>query len=232
MSDAFPRLLHVDGYVVCQRWMPSNPSVVAAFARLVANDPGETLFNNAGVSDDDNDRRRHQCPLEGLLEENAAVREYCEALMAKLREQFGGRLAPRDMVLLWSDARCAAQRAHCDFTRERVEGLSDDEMPLGFVFALQDDTPLDVWPGAIRCFDDPGRELAHRRIVLNAGDTVFFRGDLVHAGAPFDRSNMRIHVYLDHADVDRAENETFFMHEEPWIAERRSGRRSGPSEAH
>lgn len=53
--------------------------------------------------------------------------------------------------------------------------------------------------------------------MLQPGDMLIFRGDLVLAGASFDEFNVRIHAYLDAKGVVRHENDTQPMHECPWI---------------
>ena len=72
-----------------------------------------------------------------------------------------------------------------------------------------DNTPFDVWPGSIRFNHEC--PYAHSQLLLNKGDAIVFRGDLVHAGAAFDRFNARVHVYLDHSSVARNPNETFLV---------------------
>ena len=92
-------------------------------------------------------------------------------------------------------------------------------MPLGCVIAVMPNTPFIVWHGAIRCFDRPadGRVFHPKVLMLQPGDMLIFRGDLVHAGAAFDEFNVRIHAYLDVKGVLRHDNDTQPMHDCPWI---------------
>jgi hypothetical protein len=47
--------------------------------------------------------------------------------------------------------------------------------------------------------------------MLNRGDLVLFRGDLVHAGAAMQRFNFRIHMFLDVVGVRRHKGVTYYM---------------------
>lgn len=198
--------------------MPSQVLKVFSSTRKKVPEACEALFNNADVSDESNDGRRHQYSMEHFIG-NKEVAAFHESVLAGLDGT--EHLFPRDMVLLTSDAGCLPQRAHTDYVREAAHLRGNDEMPLGCIVALEDNTMFDVWPGAIRCYDDPGKVFEHKRIMLNAGDVLLFRGDLVHAGAPFERFNMRLHLYLDHANVERVKGETYYMHEMTWIAPRK-----------
>lgn len=123
---------------------------------------------------------------------------------------------PNDMVILRSDPGCADQRSHTDYTwqdwRRRQLGqqqrqtkrlkssnkvVASDDTPLACVAAVMPNTYFDLWPGAIDCFDGvrDGRVFSHLRLVLNSGDLLIFRGDLVHAGAGFDSLNVAMGVH-------------------------------------
>jgi hypothetical protein len=78
--------------------------------------------------------------------------------------------------------------------------------------ALQDGTTLDVWPGALTT--EPGRwpaSIPRCQVRLQAGDVLLFRGDLVHAGSAYNAANVRLHCYLDAADVSRPPDMTWFI---------------------
>ena len=116
----------------------------------------------------------------------------------------------RHYGVLRSDPGCADQRSHTDYTwqdwkwrqQERQAKMlkssnklvASDDTPLACVAAVMPNTFFDLWPGAIDCFDGAkdGRVFSHLRLVLNPGDLLIFRGDLVHAGAGFDSFNIRI----------------------------------------
>ena len=50
-------------------------------------------------------------------------------------------------------------------------------------------------------------------LLLEPGDAVVFRADVVHAGAEYDSENIRIHCYLDSPLVPRDPNRTFIIQE-------------------
>ena len=67
-------------------------------------------------------------------------------------------------------------------------------MPGGLLLALQPDTKLYTYGGWNRTVADEREE---KRIDLDVGDVLLFRGDFVHAGADYDEDNIRIHCYID-----------------------------------
>ena len=78
-------------------------------------------------------------------------------------------------------------------------------------------TKINVWPNSIRLIYTDPQFLPHRAIQmktleLNPGDIFVFRGDLVHAGAAYDKENFRIHCFLDSDCVLRDPNKTFLIH--------------------
>ena len=46
---------------------------------------------------------------------------------------------------------------------------------------------------------------------LNAGDILTFHGDIIHAGASYETSNTRIHIYLDTNEVVRINNKIWVI---------------------
>lgn len=149
----------------------------------------EELFNNAGK---ENDKLRRQ-----IFFKTAA--DFHNRLNAKLGAMFK-RHSPKDMVILRSDPGCSPQRVHPDYMEEALSASNarNDCMPLGCVLALMENTLFDVWPGAIHCSEAPpeGRTFKHSQLI-QPGDFLVFRGDLVHAGAAFKEFNIRIHAFLD-----------------------------------
>lgn len=95
---------------------------------------------------------------------------------------------------LKSTNRCAKQRRHADSVernslRDRLWG---DVPKLALLFPQGGQ--LHVYP-----FDADGEVT----LTLNPGDLVIFRGDLGHAGAKYTAENVRGHVYLDSAVIER-----------------------------
>jgi hypothetical protein len=154
---------------------------------------GEVIFNNAsleGGGAKKNDNRRRQLALSkmktlmGKGRGDNDLARFEEALRLKLRQRFENHHAD-SMVVLLSQENCKAQLPHTDYSDVTFRAAldfgndSDMKMPLACLVALQDGTRFDVWPGAIRF--DSSRSFEHRCVILNAGDVLIFRGDLVHA---------------------------------------------------
>lgn len=113
-----------------------------------------------------------------------------------------------DMSVLFSIAGGNIQAAHADYPTDKFRNNNNyDTIPLGVLVGLQDDTVIDLWPGAIEGGKDC-EDVDPIRLHYNAGDIVIFRGDLTHAGAPFDHNNVRLHMYLDNPSVTRPKDHT------------------------
>jgi hypothetical protein len=95
-----------------------------------------------------------------------------------------------------------------------------DKIPLICVVALETNTYLDVWEYSIRTAtqsEETLRELLNPgiervRLVLQPGDILIFRPDLVHAGSDYENENVCLHVYLDSPEIPRTPNRTFIIH--------------------
>jgi hypothetical protein len=59
------------------------------------------------------------------------------------------------------------------------------DLGLAFVFALEDNTRIHI-----------RRNEQIETIIIHAGEIFMFTGDLIHAGALYEQSNMRIHGYF------------------------------------
>jgi hypothetical protein len=120
------------------------------------------------------------------------------------------------MTLLQSEAGCHEQQAHTDYrpadlrvarsggpdgkdeSRESREKLSDKDIPLSAIFAL-DAFQLKVWPGALAFKKRTNECVKPIVITVPALGLVVFRADLVHCGCPYKELNQRIHFFLDSA---------------------------------
>lgn len=118
-----------------------------------------------------------------------------------------------DFVFLLSEAGCAEQTVHTDFDPNKK--YNDDGIaqgyPLGCLLALESGTKLVVWPGSNNF--DTEKTYLRTEVTLNAGDVLLFRADLLHAGAAYDQSNIRVHCFLDRRAYKRTENKTYRMDE-------------------
>ena len=223
--------LHVDGFQVFRGEFPVKDSTVDMLKRNHLENPqlSEVIFNNGDAGGSVNDGRRLQLPFLKLADVPEAV-ELQELVVAEMLKRFPHR-RPSDLVMLVSESGCQPQREHSDYTRPKLlrVGGNDDRMPLACIIALQDGTTIDVWPGSIRWAEKKETEndsstfnesLVPLKVALNRGDVLFFRGDLVHAGAASTLFNIRLHIYLDVDDVPRSANYTFYMHEDACVLPR------------
>jgi ectoine hydroxylase-related dioxygenase (phytanoyl-CoA dioxygenase family) len=49
-----------------------------------------------------------------------------------------------------------------------------------------------------------------QRIEMKKGDILMFRGDLVHSGSKYEKSNIRLHCFMDSGF--RTPNRTYLIH--------------------
>ena len=172
----------------------------------------EYIFNGTGRND--HKRRQVKLPLRMM-----------KSLQEKLQEKYPQHQI-QEFVLLRSLPGCQQQQAHTDYIPDSsLLTCSSEQLPLLFVFALEPNTCLIVWPGSHKIVRGLGRTkepFVPAVLVLDAGDAVVFRADLVHAGAAYDSENIRIHCYLDSSAVPRDPNRTFIIkkHADPLIQEK------------
>lgn len=112
-------------------------------------------------------------------------------------------------VFLLSEEGCENQRPHCDYDPDTVTQDDCGGFPVGCIVALEDGTAVNVWPYSINYDFDVMYQ--HQRLELRRGDVFLFRGDLVHSGASYEKSNLRVHCFLDIKRVKRVENGTYSM---------------------
>lgn len=86
--------------------------------------------------------------------------------------------------VLHSDPNCSVQYKHRDFP---VYKFGDDHpsFPVGVLIALETGTRLNIY--------EPEPSV----VEMDKGDVLIFHGGLLHAGAAYERSNTRIHMYCD-----------------------------------
>jgi hypothetical protein len=190
------------GYQVVRGAVTPSAAFLARVAAAAAG--AQPIFNNNGGDEDGvNDNRRRQ--------EHVNVGEADLVGLAALLQAHAAGLTANTWVALASDAGCSAQVPHMDWPPSAAFRAAPAK-PCGLLVALQDGTTLDVWPGALST--EPGRwpsPVPRCRVRLQAGDALLFRGDLVHAGSAYSAANVRLHCYLDAADVSRPADRTWFV---------------------
>jgi len=104
-------------------------------------------------------------------------------------------------TVLRSKAECKAQLMLVDNARPR-EMHGTDVPKLSMLMAVEDGTKVEMFPGSHRylpgasggCLTQP---IQCRSVVLNAGDIIIFRQDVVHRGAASSGLCHRWHWYAD-----------------------------------
>ena len=86
--------------------------------------------------------------------------------------------------LIWSDPGCLTQRFHYDVNPEVVGNMPDVNKPTGVILALENGVVFIT---------------RRKTYVLEAGDLLLFRADVLHRGAGYERvNNLRLHwIYND-----------------------------------
>ena len=125
--------------------------------------------------------------------------------------------------LLQSRGECPAQLPHIDQSApvdrqgraKKLLRANPDKPNLSLLVALQDNTRVVVFPHSHRYLPEmSGGRLSMTihpvTVVLNSGDVLLFRQDLVHHGAPSTGVNHRVHWYID-AGRKSSKQSTFYV---------------------
>jgi len=180
--------MDTDGYEIHRYWLDSTSIPDMSTVKT------EPIFNDNPHAPSDKKRRQ------------ATVRTaWTDSLRRRLAKEYP-RLIPSPVILIESLPWCQRQAAHCDYVPSPELAEAN---PLLFLLALEPDTRLDVWSGS---HVKGGRPCRRRTLRLDAGDAVFFRADLVHAGSAYEKSNRRLHIYLDSPIVPRRPNRTWVIY--------------------
>jgi len=117
---------------------------------------------------------------------------------------------PSPWVIVYSSPGCQEQAAHTDWIP--CEDISKGADALSCIVALENNTTLTVWPGSHKWVRQPSQCLHNSELIyLEAGDVIFFRSDLIHAGSAYIKANVRLHCYLDAPHIPRLKNRTWFI---------------------
>jgi hypothetical protein len=206
-------MLARDGYEIRKAWCSVTPELLTEIA-AIKTDP---IFNDN--PDHRSDRKRKQATISST---------WSRAIRRRLAVEFPA-LKPSSMVVIESRPGCQRQAAHCDYIpTEDLLALSDEEMPLLFLLAVEPNTTLDLWPRShqiIRSAEKQENQKTEKQktekqktpihrttLQLDVGDAILFRADLVHAGSAYTEANRRVHVYLDNSDHHRDPNRTWIIY--------------------
>ena len=218
----FHMTLHREGYVIIRSAVP----VADCVSKIMTDMDKTSLFNQSKQKNEDvpDDRKRRtrvlgMVPTPDMPEELAALQNAVTDIMEEHSVIWDGGRFVSVWSILESVKGCQQQRHHTDFAPEDLNDLDTTEMPLSMIVAVQDGARLCIWDDEHRHARSVQKGDAHgefefgapRTIVLNTGDIAFWRGDVVHCGAPYDHSNVRLFAYLSTPRVIHTENTVYFV---------------------
>jgi len=116
-------------------------------------------------------------------------------------------VAKQAVFLKSGDPKTSRQYVHRDYHDNICTGRKNytkaRSSSYGIIVALQGGTKFVYWPGSHKEEGVCGGKLGHvnaaeaASATLNAGDVLFFKDTLAHAGAEYDTPNIRMHFYCD-----------------------------------
>jgi ectoine hydroxylase-related dioxygenase (phytanoyl-CoA dioxygenase family) len=201
--------LHSDGFVVLKDFLDIPREVLTEIVEKQSK-RAQPIFNAvSNGSTQKGDGKRLQCKLAQSRIMAPFIKEL-NRLTCQLSKH-----KPSSWVVIKSEIGASRQPPHADYTP--VPGTSDQDVSLALLVALENDTALQVWPGAIRLMDDISDiqqrlPIQEKTLHLSQGDAVLFRGDLIHAGSAYmTKPNRRLHCFLDSDASKRYANTTWLI---------------------
>jgi hypothetical protein len=199
MTKALKMRIRRKGYAVVKRALTTQEISDVLFT---INEGFEDTWAHLFSDEDHFDPNRLQMPLNDAL---------CDRLSKILSKHWKGlypRSTANDWHVLKSTIGGRKQSPHTDYTfLSDCQLTAQEDLPAGMIVSLQDDTRLLSYGWNKIAADREDEEI----IVLQAGDIILFRGDLIHAGDAYQTTNIRIHAYLDVDGVPRQRNQTHFV---------------------
>jgi hypothetical protein len=129
--------------------------------------------------------------------------------------------------LLRSEAGCQQQPFHIDFGTKKcfTERCAEESFqkafkeknmpPASVIIAMFEDCHLVVELNShTQWWCEKADAYEAVKLTIPIGYACIFRSDLVHAGAAYEESNTRAHMYIDHVDVPRADDFVTVLAEE------------------
>lgn len=196
MTDNYDNI-HKNGYYIYKNICDTTDYVglMNHLNKQIDSKYGGPIFNGTK-----NDKKRLQSTLRC---NNTIISDFIEKLQENIYRLLpaDSRLYFSNWVILKSLAGCSEQQPHTDYNVETIKNITDPAcVPLLVLVALIPETYLDIW-------DLDG---IHRKLVIDKGDVLIFRADMIHGGSSYQKENTRIHAYLDSLIVKRIPNRTWF----------------------
>jgi ectoine hydroxylase-related dioxygenase (phytanoyl-CoA dioxygenase family) len=180
------------------------------------------IFNNKK-----NDNKRRQCNLNSLITKDLEVKKLTTQVELTVRNYLidsksKNKFKVSSWVALRSLPNCKEQLPHTDYVptetfKQATNSNNNTNMPLLCLVALEDDTKLNVWRKSHKLITKDDIKLKKVKRInktilkLKAGEMLVFRGDLIHAGAAYDKENVRLHCFFDNINIKRDPNRTYII---------------------
>jgi hypothetical protein len=184
--------LRTSGYVILRGFQDFSQAHLQNLETLLDEHEGQVLFNAR--------TQRRGKRWQVTLPHNSDI---FQLLVPKLLALFPENIITEGSVLV-AEPGCHEQIPHMDYPSD-VEGVYS-----AILCASVDGSTLNVWPQSHRMVFSHASDfhIQKKKLALNLGDCVVFRGDLVHSGSSYRKYNVRIHFYLDHLLVTRTKDTT------------------------
>ena len=116
---------------------------------------------------------------------------------------------PQDLVMIQSTGNCEEQDLHSDFDYSYLEGMEYTHKPLGIIIAIDEGTRVVVQSPC----NATANSMPHE-VEIPSKHAFLFLGDVQHAGAGYNKDNIRLHsYYLNHHSplaIDPEAIDTFY----------------------
>lgn len=207
LSDRIPVLdetsimnseLHIHGFQVFSLHDQYGPNFVSdVLFELKKAEVTSRAQDTFGAPKDTNPRRQLN-DIKRITQDNPNLLPNTFKLVIMLEKVFeeSGLTNSLRSVIMWrligAEYPLKRQMDHSDHKLHGFKIYEDEAVPLVILFALSNNCTIDVSP-----FTHCGnfKKYAHNRVrvPIKQGDFVVFRGDLVHAGSPYDEESWRLH---------------------------------------
>ena len=200
-------ILHSNGYIILKKAIIVTNDDIHNISEQI-NNSNTYVFNNDWIY---NDKKRIQTDLK---EDNISFMPE----LNKIIDNINPLLKASKWVILKSEPGCHKQMAHLDYIPTIdfdgvINGIDKNKIPLLILTSIMDNTFIHIWEKSIEMLNETYSEepLKSNKLLLNAGDILVFRSDMIHAGSEYTEQNIRLHCYLDSSYVIREENTTFII---------------------
>ena len=207
--EALLKLFWEKGYAVIKNFIPSaiTDNICDKIESLTYRDIFRKVFGNGGETEYDEFRAQAPFP-KTPASKSAPFKKMIKFVQHNLINNIPEmRWVPKNWVVLRSLAGDEEQETHSDFPSfetSMCNAIYDHAVQGGFIAGLMNNSSLIVYESCFGAFAQSKRKV----IKFGKGDCVIFRGDLVHAGAAYDKINYRVHAVLTVKGIKWDDNAT------------------------